>query len=1057
MTIIKNSYIYIFIMLLGLFSNAFGQQLIPHLDSLSGMYGYKYTNNDSVWIIKPYNHDRAWAFSNNYARVRTNEGFNFILFNSNYLSKIWFADAHDFKHHIAPVLHPEYSFLIKRDSIWFKDSTLCLEREVSFESQKWNFIRAKIQYKDSVIYKKILKGIDSVVVTYDPETNLPLKEYFRLDSVFVSDSTVVSIPSHSYETLFEKGFEKFQYLDRHYIVVENSKKGLLSPHGKVLLDTLYNQILWVDTTFVKNKFLIEQNGKWAVADTAGKLLTPFLYLSIVPTTLGYYQVVDSAGTYFLKPDFTPLSKQHYSKTSLFTDGFALVAKDSLWGIINKNGKEIVTPTFQYIGWKQDTLHSKIFVNNQVQTLKNGLWGMVSDKGKIILENKYHEILPENEGLIAANGIEIYGYHPEGVWGFFDVKGKPVVSMRYDKLEQQFSHGIAVVGYYMMQKIKPAELEIRFGLVDKSGKELTGFLYKKIVKLNDNLFALQDNSNHWGFCDGKGKIAHTCLYDEYVVLNPNEIKVEKFGKWGVVESGGKVIYEPVYKSIAKVDNGWKVEKFNAYAIYRDSLGFAKYEFDYFKSAAPDLFVFGLNGYFGLIDIKGNVVLKNAYTQIEPFQYGFSVVKINGKYGLINKKGKYLLEPEYDYIEHDTLGYLRVKGKEIHDYGHVKVVVSEVPKWGIIDSTGRTVLEIKHTNILKQSEGIFPVKRGNLWGFFNMIDDQIIPFQFKQVAGFTYGLAVVNKDGEEIIINKNGDIVNKTMYDSLGVLGSQTVLFLKDNKYGLINELGEQILAPCYQSVKKVASTVLLFTEMDSIKTLVNFKGIAFWAGFRDSISENWIEDMLLFHGDTAWAVYNKNGKQVLPLKPRYEKVEQYSNGYARMTYGGKLGFIDKNGKLRISNQYEEISHFHEDMCAFKLLGKWGYIDKAEYIWVQPYYEIALDFQGGLGAVFKNNKWGFVDKNGKEVTKLLYSEIKYEGEGFYSVKRNGHWGMVNSTLGEFLFTKYEFVAMLGDSYVKIGSEGKFGAANLKGELIVPIQYDSIDYDEFNKTVIAIIKAQ
>jgi len=93
----------------------------------------------------------------------------------------------------------------------------------------------------------------------------------------------------------------------------------------------------------------------------------------------------------------------------------------------------------------------------------------------------------------------------------------------------------------------------------------------------------------------------------------------------------------------------------------------------------------------------------------------------------------------------------------------------------------------------------------------------------------------------------------------------------------------------------------------------------------------------------------------------------------------------------------------------------------------------------------------------VTKLLYSEIKYEGEGFYSVKRNGHWGMVNSTLGEFLFTKYEFVAMLGDSYVKIGSEGKFGAANLKGELIVPIQYDSIDYDEFNKTVIAIIKAQ
>ena len=55
------------------------------------------------------------------------------------------------------------------------------------------------------------------------------------------------------------------------------------------------------------------------------------------------------------------------------------------------------------------------------------------------------------------------------------------------------------------------------------------------------------------------------------------------------------------------------------------------------------------------------------------------------------------------------------------------------------------------------------------------------------------------------------------------------------------------------------------------------------------------------------------------------------------------------------------------------------------------------------------------------------------------------------------KYEEVEMLGDAYVKIGAEGKYGAANLKGELIVPIQYDSIDYDDYNKTVIAIIKTQ
>jgi hypothetical protein len=873
--------------------------------------------------------------------------------------------------------------------------------------------------------------------------------------VFVSDSSIVKIAIQNYVKLFENGFEKFHYIAKHYIIVENEKKGLLSPQGKKIFDTQFDEILFADTNFVKYKFLLKKNDKWAIADTIGNVLTPFQYKKIILTETGCFIVTDSTGTYILKSDLKLLSKKKYTEILMFNNGFSIVKSDSLLGIIDIKGNEIVKPFYDFIGWKQDSLNTKLFVNNKIQTRKNGFWGMLTDKGKILIPNLYNEILPENELYIPVNGVEYYGYHPEGVWGFYDTKGVLKVGLRYDKLDTEFKGGIAVVGYYMMQKIKPAELEIRLGLIDKSGSELTGFIYKQITKLTNELFAVQNNKNLWGFCNSRGKLIHECKYEEYIVLNEKQIKVEKFGKWGVVESYGKVLYEPKYKTIQKDSTGWKVEQFNSYSIYRDSLGFAKHEFDYFNSAAVDLFIFGLNGYYGLIDTKGNVILKNSYTQIDPFKHGISVVKINGKYGVINKSGKYVLEPEFEFIERDTLGFLRIKGKEIHDYGHVKVVVSEIPRWGIYDSLGQTVLEIKHSNILPQTEGIFPVKRGNLWGYFNINDDQIIPFQFTTANHFKHGLAIVNKDNLELLINKNGEVVNQIHYDSLGILGPQTILFLKNNKYGLINHIGVQILEPCYESYKLVASSVILFKELDSLKTLVNFSGTAFWAGFTDSISENWIEDMLVFKSDTAWRVYNKNGKQVLPHKPHYEKIEEYSNEYARMTYGGKLGFIDKNGKLRISNQYDEIYHFHEDMCAFKLLGKWGYIDKAEHIWTQPFYEKVLDFQGGLGAVFKNGKWGFVDKLGKEVTKLLYSEIRYDGRGFYAVKRNNHWGMVNATLGEFLFTKYDEVQMLGDSYVKITSEGKFGAANLKGELIVPFEYDAIEYDDFNKTVLAIIK--
>jgi hypothetical protein len=57
-------------------------------------------------------------------------------------------------------------------------------------------------------------------------------------------------------------------------------------------------------------------------------------------------------------------------------------------------------------------------------------------------------------------------------------------------------------------------------------------------------------------------------------------------------------------------------------------------------------------FGLIDVKGNLVIPVKYEEVGTFGDPYpelSLVKLNGKYGLVNKQGKEVVKPIYDELD------------------------------------------------------------------------------------------------------------------------------------------------------------------------------------------------------------------------------------------------------------------------------------------------------------------------------------------------------------------------------------------------------------------------
>jgi hypothetical protein len=103
---------------------------------------------------------------------------------------------------------------------------------------------------------------------------------------------------------------------------------------------------------------------------------------------------------------------------------------------------------------------------------------------------------------------------------------------------------------------------------------------------------------------------------------------------------------------------------------------------------------------------------------------------------------------------------------------------------------------------------------------------------------------------------------------------------------------------------------------------------------------------------------------------------FSDGLAPVKNSeGKIGFVDKNGKLKIDFRFSDTGGFSEGIapvCIYPDCDNecWGYINtKGDWV-VEPKYWSALPISCGLAGVQVNSKHGFIDVEGNLVIPLIY---------------------------------------------------------------------------------------
>lgn len=116
-------------------------------------------------------------------------------------------------------------------------------------------------------------------------------------------------------------------------------------------------------------------------------------------------------------------------------------------------------------------------------------------------------------------------------------------------------------------------------------------------------------------------------------------------------------------------------------------------------------------------------------------------------------------------------------------------------------------------------------------------------------------------------------------------------------------------------------------------------------------------------------------------------KRFSEGLAQIGKYGKIGFIDKTGKLAIPQVFSDALCFREGLAPVMINKGFGFIDRTGKIVIEPFFENATGFSEGLAAVQSQGEIGFIDKTGKWRIKPQFDYVDGFSDGLVLV-RDGH---------------------------------------------------------------------
>ncbi len=342
-----------------------------------------------------------------------------------------------------------------------------------------------------------------------------------------------------------------------------------------------------------------------------------------------------------------------------------------YGFIKKSFDFVLEPKYSFIG---------NFSEGKASVGLNGFIGYIDSLGNEIIPIKYYWGSDFHKNFAAVNfekrskcdnHYHIYPYNTHKPTKLYNLNSKRYYPRDYSIVSYtNYSTSFSKSPNIIKSKLLVLYDCDKIGFIHRNGKILVEPKYNDINVISETIIAVKKDTL-WGFIDTLGNEISEFKYQHVGMYSNGFITIKNNGKWGVIDTNYNYIVKPIYDKIEIEGNCIKVSNKSGVGVINNKE----------KTVIPltNKIIFCSNGMiyiknktkWGIFDIYGNAIYDYQLSFIPKRINDVLVVIKDGKYGIIDLKGKIVLPFKYDKIKTDGKKYYFTKTNKFWKLGYLNI--------------------------------------------------------------------------------------------------------------------------------------------------------------------------------------------------------------------------------------------------------------------------------------------------------------------------------------------------------------------------------------------------
>lgn len=369
---------------------------------------------------------------------------------------------------------------------------------------------------------------------------------------------------------------------------------------------------------------------------------------------------------FRNPTYYRYSKPFNYARVFYYDGSSRTSYE--W-FIDHEGKELFKNRFHSVenydsGFMRVSIDGRgQIINSQGEiVLQSGTWNSSADDRKL-------DVYGLSEGMVKIGYLSISKYP---LMGYYNVATGEKIERKF-KDAGNFSEGLAWVTYEGQDYVINKKGEFVLGPFEHYEDKEPFKHGLSIVERNDNEFAVYNNKGDLVLPFEQYNTSFAIkITDSGNIITDKGVQ-NKYRKWGLFSSEGKLILEHKYTSISEFGE-------NRFKVYENKEGstsesaslldancrvITNLEYEFIGGESQGRIPAKFRGSIGFIDRNGSKKIEYQYEKVHYFREGLASVMKNGKWGVIDLNGNEVIPFIYDDIWYffDGITVAELNGEQI----------------------------------------------------------------------------------------------------------------------------------------------------------------------------------------------------------------------------------------------------------------------------------------------------------------------------------------------------------------------------------------------------------